>query len=96
MNEPHKHMRRYIFDKVPASNLAAKYQIQPSQIYVVGRQPQSERGLRQPDGQRKRAPGDPQDQNIAALEAHVARLQATLLINNEASREIMKGEFQAR
>ena len=54
-------VRRHLGDKVPVSDLADEYQMQPSLIYLWVKQvlDQAERAFRQPDGQHARAARGP-------------------------------------
>jgi len=91
-------VRRYLGDKVPVSDLADEYQIQPSLIYLWVKQvlDQAERAFRQPHGQRGRAACDPKDQKIAAIEARVARQEAKLVQKNEVIAELIEENVRGK
>ena len=91
-------VRRHLGDKVPVSDLADEYQIQPSQIYLWVKQvlDQAERAFRQPNGQRGRAARDPKDQKIAVLEARVAQQEVKLAQKNEVIAELMEENVRAK
>lgn len=91
-------VRRHLGDKVPVSDLADEYQVQPSLIYLWVKQvlDQAERAFRQPDRRRGRAARDPKDQKIAALEARVARQEAKLTQKNEVIAELMEENVRAK
>lgn len=91
-------VRRHLGDKVPVSDLADEYRIQPSQIYLWVKQvlDQAERALRQPDGQRGRSARDPKDQKIAALEARVAQQDSKIAQKNEVIAELMEENVRAK
>ncbi|MFM7844526.1 MAG: transposase [Planctomycetota bacterium] len=79
-------VRRHLGDKVPVSDLADEYQIQPSLIYLWVKQvlDQAERAFQQSPGKRGRPARDPKDQKIAVLEARVARQESKLAQKNSA------------
>lgn len=91
-------VRRHLGDKVPVSDLADEYEIQPSLIYLWIKQvlDQAERAFRQPQGQRGRPARDPKDQKIAALEARVAQQQAKLVQKNEVIAELLEENVRAK
>ncbi|MEQ8786572.1 MAG: transposase, partial [Pirellulaceae bacterium] len=62
-------VRRHLADKVPVSDLADEYQIQPSLIYLWIKQvlDQAERAFHHASGKRSRQDG--KDRQIAGLEA---------------------------
>ncbi|MFM9115000.1 MAG: transposase [Planctomycetota bacterium] len=78
-------VRRHLGDKVPVSDLADEYQIQPSLIYLWIKQvlDQAERAFQPSPGKHGRPARDPKDQKIAVLEARVAQQQAKLVQKNE-------------
>lgn len=68
-------VRRHLADKVPVSDLADEYDIQPSLIYLWIKQvlEQAERAFQQPaGGKRRRAVADAKDRKIPQLEARVS------------------------
>ena len=91
-------VRRHLGDKVPVSDLADEYQIQPSQIYLWVKQllDQAERAFRHSHGQQGRTARDPKDLKIAALEARVAQQQAKLVQKNEVIAELMEENVLAK
>jgi transposase-like protein len=91
-------VRRHLADKVPVSDLADEYQVQPSLIYLWIRQvlEQAERAFQQPGGKRGRAQRDAKDRRIAELEAGLARQQAKLVQKNEVISELMEENVRAK
>ena len=91
-------VRRHLADKVPVSDLADEYQIQPSQIYLWIKLvlDQAERAFRQSGGQRGRPARDPKDHKIAVLEARVAQQEAKLAQKNEVIAELLEENVCAK
>jgi transposase-like protein len=91
-------VRRHLADKVPVSDLADEYKIQPSVIYLWIKQllDQAERAFQQPDGKRGRASRDAKDRQIAELEARLARQEAKLVQKNEVISELMEENVRAK
>jgi len=90
-------VRRHLADKIPVSDLADEYQVQPSQIYLWIKQvlDQAERVFQQPEKHGRRA-RDPRDQRIADLEARVAKQEAKLIQKNEVISELMEENVRAK
>lgn len=91
-------VRRHLADKVPVSDLADEYQIQPSVIYLWVKQllDQAERAFQQPRGKRGRATADAKDRRIAELEARLARQEAKLVQKNEVIAELMEDNVRSK
>lgn len=92
-------VRRHLADKVPVSDLADEYSIQPSLIYLWIKQvlDQAERAFRQPSGgKRRRASEDPKDRKIAQLETRVAQQEAKLAQKNEVIAELMEDNVRSK
>lgn len=85
-------VRRHLADKVPVSDLADEYHLQPSLIYLWVKQvlDQAERAFEQPRGGKRRQTPDPKDRRIAQLEAVVAQREAKLAQKNEVIAELME------
>lgn len=90
-------VRRHLADKVPVSDLADEYQIQPSLIYLWIKQvlDQAERAF-QAAAKPGRARTDAKDRQIAELEARVARHEAKLAQKNEVISELMEENVRAK
>ena len=90
-------VRRHLADKVPVSDLADEYLIQPSLIYLWIRQvlDQAERAFQQ-GGKRGRAKQDAKDRRIAELETRLARQEAKLVQKNEVISELMEENVRAK
>ncbi len=90
-------VRRHLADKVPVSDLADEYQIQPSQIYLWIKQvlEQAERAFQQ-SGKRGRPRKDAKDRKIVELEARLARHEAKLAQKNEVISELMEENIRAK
>jgi len=91
-------VRRHLADKVPVSDLADEYHLQPSLIYLWIKQvlDQAERAFQQPrSGKRRQAP-DPRDRRIAQLEAAVAQRDAKLTQKNEVIAELMEDNVRSK
>jgi transposase-like protein len=91
-------VRRHLADKVPVSDLADEYNIQPSLIYLWVKQvlDQAERAFRQPGGKRRRASEDPKDRKIAQLETQLAQRDAKLAQKNEVIAELMEDNVRSK
>lgn len=92
-------VRRHLADKVPVSDLADEYHIQPSQIYLWVKQllDQAERAFQKPrDDKRRRTAPDPKDRQIAQLEASNAQLTAKLSQKNEVIAELMEDNIRSK
>ncbi|MEQ8784930.1 MAG: transposase [Pirellulaceae bacterium] len=89
-------VRRHLADKVPVSDLADEYQIQPSMIYLWTKQvlDQAERAFQNASGKRGRQDG--KDRQIAGLEARLARQEAKLALKNEVIAELLEENLLAR
>lgn len=92
-------VRRHLADKVPVSDLADEYHIQPSLIYLWIKQvlDQAERAFQQPGGgKRRRQAPDPKDRKLAQLEAAVAQRDAKLAQKNEVIAELMEDNLRSK
>jgi transposase len=92
-------VRRHLADKVPVSDLADEYSIQPSLIYLWIKQvlDQAERAFRQASsGKRRRAGEDPKDRKIAQLETRLAQQEAKLAQKNEVIAELMEDNVRSK
>ena len=91
-------VRRHLADKVPVSDLADEYQVQPSMIYLWIKQvlDQAERAFQQPAGKRGRARQDAKDRRITELEARLAKQEAKLVQKNEVISELMEENVRAK
>ncbi len=90
-------VRRHLADKVPVSDLADEYKIQPGLIYLWIKQvlDQAERAF-QSGGKAGRTRSDAKDRRIAELEARVARHEAKLAQKNEVISELMEENVRAK
>ncbi len=91
-------VRRHLADKVPVSDLADEYHIQPSLIYLWIKQvlDQAERAFQKPRGSKRRQAPDPKDRQIAQLEATNAQLATKLVQKNEVIAELMEENVRAK
>lgn len=91
-------VRRHLADKVPVSDLADEYHIQPSLIYLWIKQvlDQAERAFQQPRGGKRRQAPDPKDRKIAQLETRVAQQEAKLAQKNEVIAELMEDNVRSK
>jgi len=91
-------VRRHLADKVPVSDLADEYKIQPGLIYLWIKQvlEQAERAFQQSSGKRGRPKQDSKDRRIAELEARLARHEAKLVQKNEVISELMEENVRAK
>jgi transposase len=91
-------VRRHLADKVPVSDLADEYHIQPSLIYLWIKQvlDQAERAFQQPRGGKRQQAPDPKDRQIAQLEATNAQLATKLVQKNEVIAELMEDNIRSK
>ena len=95
-------VRRHLADKVPVSDLADEYHIQPSLIYLWVKQvlDQAERAFQQPRGGKRRSALDPKlaqlERRNAQLEAAVAQRDAKLAQKNEVIAELMEDNVRSK
>jgi transposase len=91
-------VRRHLADKVPVSDLADEYHLQPSLIYLWVKQvlDQAERAFQQPRRGKQRSAPDPRDRRIAQLEATVAQRDAKLAQKNEVIAELMEDNVRSK
>jgi transposase len=92
-------VRRHLADKVPVSNLADEYRIQPSLIYLWIKQvlDQAERAFQQASGgKRRRATEDAKDRRITRLEEQLAQQNAKLAQKNEVIAELMEDNVRSK
>lgn len=93
-------VRRHLADKVPVSDLADEYHLQPSLIYLWVKQvlDQAERAFQQPRG--KRPKPDPKfaqlERRAAQLEAQLAQRDAKLAQKNEVIAELMEDNVRSK
>jgi transposase-like protein len=88
-------VRRHLADKVPISNLADEFGLQPSQIHawVQHALEHVEDSFQRSKGQRG---PDEKDQKIANLEAKVAKQELQLAKKNEVVAELMQEHVQLK
>jgi len=92
-------VRRHLADKMPVSDLADEYHIQPSLIYLWIKQvlDQAERAFQQPSGgKRRQAAEDAKDRRIARLEEQLAQKEAKLAQKNEVIAELMEDNIRSK
>jgi len=95
-------VRRHLADKVPVSDLADEYHVQPSQIHAWVKQvlDQAERAFRQPMGGKRRSAPDPKlaqlERRNAQLETTTAQLTAKLAQKNEVISELMEDNLRSK
>lgn len=91
-------VRRHLADKVPVSDLADEYHLQPSLIYLWVKQvlDQAERAFQQPRSGKRRPTPDPKDRRIVQLEAAVAQRDAKLTQKNEVIAELMEDNVRSK
>ena len=96
-------VRRHLADKVPVSDLADEYHVQPSLIYLWIKQvlEQAERAFQQRGaGKRRRLVVDPKlaqlERRNAQLEATNARLTAKLVDKNEVIAELLEDNVRSK
>jgi transposase len=92
-------VRRHLADKVPVSDLADEYSIQPSLIYLWIKQvlDQAERAFRQASGgKRRRTIEDAKDRRITRLEEQLAQKDAKLAQKNEVIAELMEDNVRSK
>lgn len=96
-------VRRHLADKVPVSDLADEYHIQPSQIYLWVKQllDQAERAFQPPrGGKRRQQQADPKltqlERRNTQLETQVAQLTTKLSQKNEVIAELMEDNIRSK
>ena len=82
-------VRRHLADKVPVSDLADEFGIQPSQIHTWVRQvlAQAEKAFERSSGRRR---------NEVAKDAKIAQLEERLTTKNEVISELMEENVKAK
>jgi len=82
-------VRRHLADKVPVSDLADEFNIQPSQIHTWVRQvlAQAEKAFERSGGRRR---------TEAAKDAKIAQLEEKLTTKNEVISELMEENVKAK
>ena len=82
-------MRRHLADKVPVSDLADEFDIQPSQIHTWIKQvlDQAEKAFERSSGPRR---------NDVAKDAKIAQLEEKLTTKNEVISELMEENVKAK
>ena len=82
-------VRRHLADKVPVSDLADEFGIQPSQIHTWVRQvlDQAEKAFERPNGPRR---------TEQAKDGRIARLEEKLTTKNEVIAELMEANVREK
>jgi transposase len=86
-------VRRHLADKVPVSDLADEFGVQPSQIHTWVKQvlDRAEKAFERPDGPRRNEAG-----KDAARCAKIAQLEEKLATKNEVISELMEENVKAK
>ena len=82
-------VRRHLADKVPVSDLADEFDVQPSQIHTWVKQvlDRAEKAFERPDGPRRKEVGK---------DAKIAQLEEKLATKNEVISELMEENIKAK
>ena len=82
-------VRRHLADKVPVSDLADEFGVQPSQIHTWVKQvlDRAEKAFERPDGPRRKEAGK---------DAKIAQLEEKLTTKNEVISELMEENVKAK